>query len=366
MGTPGTARRLILNLHLSIALVAGAFLMILGLTGSILSFEPELDRLFHFHLSYVSPRSRVLTLQEIGDAVSRAYAGEPIVAYLPSTSPDISWQVVLPRGIVYVNQYTGEVLGVRTRGQTFLGVVRAMHTRLGAGDFGRSVVKWAGVATLILLASGLYLWWPAKRVRIRGGWRRSGFWFDVHNSVGILSLLPLLVLAATGTAIGFEDQAESLVEKVATPVPVRPVPHVIPREPMSGAVAITPDQAVAIARAMIPGTIVNRMQMPRYGGVFRVSLENPRDRIGGDNMVAIDPSSGSVLSSVRSSDLSPTTRMLAVNEAVHTGDIWGMPSKLFVCLASVIVPVQVISGMLVWLRRRKSYATREVSGKGIL
>src|SRR5579871_1386248 len=127
MGTLGTTRRLILNLHLSIALSAGALLVVLGVTGSILSFAPELDRLFHSHLSYVSPRGRVLTLQEIGDAVSRVFAGEPIVTYLPSTSPDISAQVVLPRGIVYVNQYTGEVLGVRTRGQTFLGLVRALH-----------------------------------------------------------------------------------------------------------------------------------------------------------------------------------------------------------------------------------------------
>ncbi len=231
MGTPGTVRQFILNLHLSIALVAGAFVMILGVTGSILSFEPELDRLFHPHLSYVSPRSEYLTLQEVGEAVSRTFAGEPIVAYWPSTSPDISSQVVLPRGIVYVNQYTGEVLGVRTRGQTFLGLVRALHTRLAAGDIGRSVLKWSGVAMLILLASGSYLWWPAKRVRIRGGWRRRGFWFDVHNSVGILSLLPLLVLTATGTAIGFEDQAESLLEKVTAPAPVRSVPHVAPREP---------------------------------------------------------------------------------------------------------------------------------------
>jgi uncharacterized iron-regulated membrane protein len=339
---------------LSIALAAGAFLVILGVTGSILSFEPELDRLFHSDLSYVSPRGRVLTLQEIGDAVSRVFAGEPIVAYLPSTSPGISAQVVLPRGIVYVNQYTGEVLGVRTRGQTFLGLVRALHTRLGAGDIGRSVLKWSGVAILILLASGSYLWWPAKRVRIRGGWRRPGFWFDVHNSVGILSLLPLLVLAATGTAIGFEDQAESLLEKVTGSAPDRAVQWAAPQEPATGAVPITPDQAVVIACAAIPGTIAVRVQMPRYGGVYRVSLENPRGGIAGeDNMVAIDPNSGNVLSSVRSNDLSSAKRILAENEAIHTGGRWGMPSKLLACLASVVVPVQMISGILVWLHRRK-------------
>src|SRR5579871_4817166 len=95
--------------------------------------------------------------------------------------------------------------------------------------------------------------------------------------------------------------------------------------------------------------------MPRYGGIYRVSLENPSDRIaGGDNMVAIDPYNGNVLSSVRSNDVSSVKRILAGNEALHTGERWGTPSRLLACLASVIVPVQMISGIVMWWRRRKA------------
>ena len=109
-------RRLILSLHLTVALIGGAFVLVLGLTGSIMAFEPELDRLLHPHLSYVRPSGRVLSLAEIGQAVSKQFDGEPIVAYLPSQSPDLASEVILPRGVVCVNQYTGEVLGTRTRG----------------------------------------------------------------------------------------------------------------------------------------------------------------------------------------------------------------------------------------------------------
>lgn len=198
-------RRLILNVHLFLALITGAFMVILGLTGSMMEFEPELDRLFHPQLSYVPPASRVLSLSELGDAASLRFGGESIVAYLPSPSPDLSSQVVLPSGIASVNQHTGEVLGMRTRGKTFFGYVRELHVQLAGGDFGKDIVKVSAIAMLFSLASGVYLWWPIKQVSIRGKWGTKRFWFDLHNAVGIFSLLPLAMLTATGIIIGFEN-----------------------------------------------------------------------------------------------------------------------------------------------------------------
>ena len=106
-------RRLILNIHLVIGLVAGVFVILLGTTGSILAFETELDRFLYRDTSYVKPGGKVLSLTEIGDAVSRKYPGEPVVAYLTPPAPDFPAGVILSRGIVLVDPYTGEVLGVR-------------------------------------------------------------------------------------------------------------------------------------------------------------------------------------------------------------------------------------------------------------
>ena len=79
-------------------------MVILGVTGSITEFEPELDRSLHPQLSDVTPGRQELSLSEIGDAVSRRFGGEPVVAYLPSLSPNLSSQVLLPSGIAYVNR----------------------------------------------------------------------------------------------------------------------------------------------------------------------------------------------------------------------------------------------------------------------
>ena len=327
-------------------------MVVLGVTGSIIEFEPELDRLFHPHLSFVIPGSRILSLSEMGDAVSQRFGGEPVVAYLPSLSPGLSYQVVLPRGIVYVNQYTGEVLGLRERGQSFLGYMRALHVRLAIGNIGRNIVRWSGAAMVFSLVSGLYLWWPIKQVRIRGNWRSRRFLFDLHNSVGVFSFLVLTLLAVTGTVIGFEDQLAPLIQKVtssAQPQTSYSIPEQTP-----GAQPITPEQAVTIARTQIPGAVPYRVQMPKYGSRYQVALESPSDGIGsGRNVVALDPF-GNLLSVARSGDLSTGERILGINQALHTGVILGMPGRVAVALASAMVVLQIFSGLLLWRHRTRN------------
>lgn len=342
-------------------------MVILGVTGSVMEFGPELDRLLHPQLSYIAPEGRELSLSEIGDAASRRFSGEPVVAYLPSLSPDLSSQVLLPSGIAYVNQHTGEVLGMRIRGQTLLGFVRELHVRLVGGSFGRIIVKLSGIAMLFSLASGLYLWWPIKQVSIRGKWGTKRLWSDLHNAVGIFSLLPLAILAATGTIIGFEDQVGPLIYKLTRSSPMH-ITRYTPPEPAQSATAMTPDEAVAIARTHMPGTIPYRVQMPKYGGLYVVTLLNPRERVAGDgNVVALDPYSGHVVSLSRSSDLSRGDRVLAANEAIHTGSILGMPSRIVVWLASTMVFVQAWSGLFMWWgrKRAKLAVSRPMNERGV-
>ncbi len=352
-------RGLILKIHLALGLIAGAFMMVLGVTGSILAFEPEIDRLLHPGVSYVTPGGRVLSLVEIGDAVSQNYGGEPIVAFLPSTSSRFPTEVLMSRGIVSVNQYTGEVLGIRTRGQTFLGFVRALHVRMAAGDVGRNILRWSAVAMLFSLASGLYLWWPVKRVRIRGPWLGGRFWFDLHSSIGIFSLLPLLALAATGTVIGFEDQVAALLDKLTGSSPIHASRSLPRSEPAPGATEITPDQAVTVACAQLAGTVPYRVQMPRYGGIYVVSLEYADHRIaGGRNSISVDPWSGKIISTDLAAGLTARERFMATNEAIHTGDVFGVPGRVIVALAGIILPVQAASGLLMWRRRERGIPTK--------
>jgi uncharacterized iron-regulated membrane protein len=69
-------RELVLKLHLVVSLIAGLFLVVLGLTGSIMAFETELEDLSHARLAYVHPGPRLSPLADIAAVVSKEFPGE--------------------------------------------------------------------------------------------------------------------------------------------------------------------------------------------------------------------------------------------------------------------------------------------------
>jgi len=349
-------RKLLFNLHLYLALVAGAFVLILGLTGSIMAFEPELDHLLHPKLSYITPGPRRLSLVEIGDAVQKAFPGERPGGFLLSSDPDISVGVATRRGVAAVNPYNGEVLGVRPTGRDFLSYVHQLHLRLLIGnkaDTGKDIIKWAGVIMLFLLLSGMYLWWPVKRVAIdrRAVGRR--FWFDLHNAIGIFSLLFLLVLTFTGLLIGFEETTVPIFYSLTGSKPSKaPGP---PPSPPAGTKPISPDRAMEIARAALPGTFPFQINVPGAKGAYQIRSRFPEDLTpGGRSRVIVDQFSGAVLFAEGSRTAPAGARMVIVNRAIHTGDIFGIPSKFLMSLASLMAAVQALTGVLMWWKRTRA------------
>jgi uncharacterized iron-regulated membrane protein len=350
-------RRLLFNLHLYAALIAGAFILVLGLTGSIMAFEPEIEHVLHWRLTYVKPQGRVLSLSEIRAAIEKAFPGEPIGAYGLSTAPSISYQVELNRGVVSIDQYTGKVLGVRQRSdfvnQT-LNYIHQIHLRLAIrsrADPGKKIMSWAGVTMLFLLLSGLYLWWPYQRVTIQwSGWSMRT-WLDIHNAVGIFSFVFLLVLATTGVVIGFEEQTTPLFYKLTRSLPSdEPDVHILapPR-----ANVITSDQALEIARATLPGAAPFEINVPHAKEPYYVNLRYPEDRTpGGRSRVTIDPYTAKVLFAEGSRTAPAGRRMVNANRAIHTGDIFGIPSKTILSLASLMAVMQLVSGLAMWWKRR--------------
>jgi len=351
-------RKLLFNLHLYCALAIGVFIAIFGVTGAIMAFEPELDHLLHPHRSYVEPQGSPKPLAELSAAAGKVVPGQPVLFAL-SPAANISWQVIYRDAAVYVNPYTGEVLGVDRSPTEFLGYVHQLHLRLltplwlpkrDPRQIGKQVMSWAGVASLFLLLSGLYLWWPTKRVRVewRSGERRS--WFDLHNSIGIVSLLFLLVLSLTGVLIGFDRQATPMFYKLTRSEPVqRPNTSV---KPQPGTPVISPERALEIARAALPGAAPILLTAPNPGQLYQVALRYPEDLTpGGRSRVFIDPYGGKVVQAESSRTTAAGQRLVILNRALHTGDIFGMPSKVAVSLASLAIVAQFVTGLVMWRKR---------------
>ncbi len=322
-------RRWVFKVHLWIAALAGGFFVVLGITGSILAFEIPLDHVLNAKLSYISPSPRDLPLNEILRSVQTTFPSDGIAAVTFAGSPNLAWQVALLSGIAYVNPHSGQVLGLRSRGQTFLGFARRLHVSLASGNIGRSTIRWPNLATLLLLISGLGLWWRDGRIRLHrfDGSRR--FWLELHKAIGVVFSALLLIASGTGALISFEGPVSQAIRAFKGSDQIMPS-HLLLPQPRRGTTYTEPDQALTVAQALLPKAAPSRMQMPAYGGTYKISMiERHFMRSDVERVVTIDPYSGKVLFVSSDADLSFAQRLFAANEAVHTGTIfWSYGSRL--------------------------------------
>jgi uncharacterized iron-regulated membrane protein len=360
-------RRWVFKVHLWIGALAGGFFVVLGITGSVLAFELPLDRVLNARLAYIFPSPRDLPLSQILRSVQASFPSDGIAAVTFARSRSFAWQVALPSGIAYVNPHTGQVLGLRSRGQTFLGFARRLHVSLATGNIGRSTIRWSNLAILLLLISGLGLWWRDGRIRLHGfdGTRR--FWLDLHKAIGVVFSALLLIASATGALISMEGPVSQTFRAFKGSDQIMPS-HLLPPQPRGGTMYAEPELALTVAQALLPKAAPSRMQMPAYGGTYKISMVEHRFmKSDVEQVVTLDPYSGKVLFVSSDADLSFVQRLFAANEAVHTGSAFGIVGRALMALAGIMVLPQAVSGLMMWWKRVPTKARHKLhtSGGGI-
>ena len=351
-------RNIVRTLHLSVALVAAIFVVLLGVTGSIMAFEPELDHVLHRDLWHVEPASQPLSLEQLAAKIHGAYPGEVISQFYVSGAPDLANRIVVGGKVLYVNPYSGAVIGQGAPGPDVLAQIHQLHLRLNwmsKPALGKSIVSWADMAMLFLVISGFYLWWPLKRFTISWNHSPRRRWLDVHAVTGITVFLFLLLEGLSGALIGFDDVTGDWLYKITSSQPSRPAPHTVTP---TAAGMISPDRAMTIARDAIPGATPFMLALPaKPGGTMSIRTHFPEDLTpGGRSRVELDPYTGEVVFAESSRTAPGGTRAVILNRAVHTGDILGLPSKIVMSLASALTVVMAISGLLTWWHRTRKSA----------
>jgi uncharacterized iron-regulated membrane protein len=352
-------RKVLLWFHLVAGLTSALFLIALGLSGALLVFENEIDHTLNRSLTHVQPELTLLPLDELTERVERAHPQHKVNGIsLPgheNLALNLSLRSAGPGKALNlaVNPYNGAELGTLDTKNTWMQNVHQFHTRLLLGETGKLINTWSAIFLAALAVSGVVLWWPRKLLRFRrtGSGRQSNF--DFHLVLGFYSSIFMLIFALTAVVIHWDKPATEWVNRVAgveesKPAPVKVAP------PAPAAVALTGQAVQAIALEKEPGARVTSMQgLGLMGKPIRVWMKFPEDRTpAGRTNLFIDPVSGEILSAQSSRTAPIGFRVVKLwNREIHTGDIFGLPTRLLACLASLALPLLAVTGPLIWWGR---------------
>ncbi|WP_321928934.1 PepSY-associated TM helix domain-containing protein [Paraburkholderia guartelaensis] len=194
---------------------AGLFVMplmlVLAITGTIYCFQPQIEPLLYPHRLVVAPAATPRL--PVDALLARARTALPpdaraLRAHVES-NPARSAEFVfaLPGGTkesVYVNPYDGAVLGTLDVDRRFMQVDRMLHRKLLLGKPGELLMELAACWTLVMIATGIALWWPRAGASWRAallprfGARGRPFWKSMHASVGIWLAVGALAFVLSG------------------------------------------------------------------------------------------------------------------------------------------------------------------------
>lgn len=401
--------------HFYAGLLVLPFLVLLAITGAIYLFRYDLDPLVHRDLMRVEARAAPFRAPQ--DMVAAALAAHPGTAfrYVPPASPIAAAEIGVrgasgERAVVYVDPYDARVLGELDNKGTAMWVVRRLHSLDFVGPVARGLIELAGGWSILLVGTGLYLWWPRKGrvegtggvITVRGTPRRRVFWRDLHAVTGLFVGGVLVFLAVTGMpwsvvwgsyanqwangrnfgypagvrvdlpmsdqTLGQAGPTSWTLQQARLPRSDEHAGHAGPADPASpraeasGAEASSPgtgparaiglDAAVAAfdRLGLASGYAVALPSGPT--GVYTGSVY-PND-LSRQRVVHLDQYSGRTLLDMGYAEYGLLGRVLEWGINVHMGQQWGLANQLVlltVCAATVLMSV---SAAVMWWKRRPS------------
>jgi len=346
-------KKLVLNVHLYVGLVAALFLISISISGAIIAFENELNRAFHPQLTNLRPEGSPLDWDSVRKRVEQQAPDWKLIRFYFPDRPDRSTYVRLRSSKthrirhVYVNQYTGAILGSAEDGSNWILKVHDLHVNLMSGKIGNGIVTWSTFGLLLLSLSGIILWWPRKVLCFQRTSPLVRLNRDLHYTVGFWSFLAMFAFSITGLALHY--QTGKLLDLLNTPSRATSMPG-------NGT---TIEGMLKTAHEVLPGSTIQRLLLSEKAGdpVF-IYQRFPEDKTpAGRSFTTLDPKTGAVLS-FGSTRTAPVLQAALVQwtREIHTGMILGLPSQIAASFFALLLSVLAITGPAIWISKQWALA----------
>jgi uncharacterized iron-regulated membrane protein len=389
--------------HFYAGLFVAPLLLILAITGSIYLFNDEIEDAVHPALRFAPERRAALPPSRLIAAALSAYPGTATRIDLPSHPRRTAQVFVAPaRGEplrVFVDPGSARVHGAFVYTRTLVGFADTMHGSLLLGRFGDAFVELAACWALLLIATGLYLWWPSGPGRRRALWpdlraRGRGFWRSLHGAVGVWTSALIVFLILTGLpwagvwgellragsqslGIGYPEQhrhhgpartaaAPTMAQAIGeTPWTLRDAP--MPRSVQAHAHAHADGGGHAGGSSLPPADIgidaaVRALAARGLLADYRLSLPQSADgvytavvypnRPQGQRSVQIDRYRGTMVGDSGFADYGWAAQAVELGVQLHMGNYFGRANQLLMLLPCLGVVGLCFSGTWMWWRRR--------------
>ncbi len=368
-GDPAPASRIYRTLwrwHFYAGLFCLPFLLTLSVTGAIYLFKPQIDAWSErsIKVAAVSEIARSMPYKQVQAALA-AVPGASLVSYRLPRSPHeavlITVQAPERRLQVYVDPFNLEILRQVAVEDRFINIVKTLHGELLLGNTGAVLVELAGCWAIVLIITGIYLWWPRRANGVAGvlfprlfsGGRT--FWRDLHAVTGIwiAALVLFLLISGLPWALVWGSVFDELrsrmgnTEIVDWTVSSGHEGH----QMMSGAAApatLTPALFTAAQRLDLAPPVE---LAPAAGetGIWKLASLHQNRTLRAD--VWLDET-GQVIRSKDFSQRQALDRAIGIGISAHEGHLFGWFNQALGLLVTLGVSLVTISGCVMWYRRR--------------
>lgn len=383
--------RAIWRWHFFAGLLVIPFMLNLAITGSLYLFKDEINDTFFAYRYIVADGPTTLKPSEIVAAAVAAVPGSTASSYKEPSGSTRSAIVTVAghKGniLVFVDPHDGKVLDQVASDNEFNWVVKKIHSLDYFGTFANRLVEIVGGFALMLVVTGVYLWWPRRQaggvMSVRGTPSTRVFWRDTHAVTGAIAGIMIFFLAATGmpwsgywggkanawlTAhdLGYPaqlwdavpsssksthhvvDQPGWIVENAPVPDSQMDMAHMNPMQMQP----IGLDAAMDVARKarIAPGF---DMAIPGDDkGVYTASVYP--DDLSKERTIHIDQYSGKRLIDLSFGQYAVFGRWIEWGINVHQGQEWGLFNQLLMLATCLSIILMCISAVVMWWKRRPS------------
>ncbi|PIE09580.1 MAG: hypothetical protein CSA72_11890 [Rhodobacterales bacterium] len=393
--------------HFYAGLFVIPFLLMLTITGFIMQVDNGLSN----QLGY-APRVEVkgepLPPSTLGKAALEEVPGQMIQYVTPEADNRAAFFVIrnpadakpgmkpweIPAKTVAVDPYTAEIVSVNDKTKTVYAWANDIHGTLLLGTTGDRIIEAAVSLTLLLIATGLYMWWPRDRGALSAlvpnlTKRGRALFKELHVIGGVWVSVFLLLFVLSGLAwagvwggkfvqpwssFPAEKKAKAWSSDIThaslNQGPLDEVPWGLELTPMP--VSGTSEGDAAIPQPVTLDTVVMWAQANGFEGQYKVALptgdtgvytvmrsSQSEDSVAPsqDRTVHFDRYTGNRLADIGYADYSLMAKAMAQGIALHKGLAGTWNYVLNLVLLAVIFMVNV-TGVIMWWKRRPTGAMR--------